>query len=369
MSQLNTQALAKELAAITEDYEAHFAGQPRATRELARMDALLARIEKVLADLSAVPAAVAGPEVAGLREDADARKATYTTERAAIMDAQKLGAAGAEFSVLASNANLVFARYQRHFAGQNRATRDAALLAEMIEDLRVTESKMRTMQAKKPSDTFQRDIEVVVANTRHYKDELAAIQKTFEDLSQDDKANAYAAQANGQFALYATHFAGKARDTRRPALLQRMIESCKRIHAGMVALTNAGYVSEQNVNNANIVQTNLRMYETELAEIRKLRQSTAISDIMGRLGMAANEEFEAYQTNFAGKNRREVPFELLGQICDRLGEVLRQQSDLARAEDNSGNNRNMDIVRGQLEMYENEWEAVRTAQAEAQKPS
>ena len=369
MSHVNTDVVAKELAAINTDYEAHFAGQPRATREVARMDALLGRIDVVLTQLAAIPAAVAGPEIAALREDADARKVTYTSERIAIVDAQKLGSAGAEFSVYSSNANLVFARYQRHFAGQNRNTRDASLLAEMLEDLRVVEAKMRALQAKKPSDTFVRDIDVVVANSQNYKAELASIQSSFESLSHDDKANAYAAQANAQFAYYATHFAGKARDTRRPALLQRMVESCKRIHSGMTALTAAGYVSEQNVTNAGIVASNLKMYETELAEIRKLRQSTGISDIMGRLGVSANEEFELYQSNFAGKNRRDVPFEMIGQICDRLGEVLRQQSDLARAEDNSGNNRNMEIVRSQLEMYENEWDAVRTVQAEAQKPS
>lgn len=369
MNALNTEAVAKELAAINTDYEAHFAGQPRATREVARMDALLGRVEAVLTQLASVPAAVAGPELIALREDADARKATYSSERSAIVDAQKLGSAGAEFSVYASNANLVFARYQRHFAGQNRVTRDVSLLAEMLEDLRLVESKMRALHAKKPSDTFVRDIEVVVANSQNYKTELATIQTGFDALSQDDKANAYAAQANAQFAYYATHFAGKARDTRRPGLLQRMVESCKRIHAGMAGLTAAGYVSEQNVTNTGIVAANLKMYEGELAEIRKLRQSSGISDIMGRLGMAANEEFELYQKNFAGKNRREVPFEMLGQICDRLGEVLRQQSDLARAEDNSGNNRNMEIVRSQLEMYETEWEAVRSAQAEAQKLS
>ncbi len=367
MSNVNAEAVAKELAAINTDYETHFAGQPRATREVARMDILLRRIDAVLTQLSAIPEA--NPEIAAMREDADARKVSYSSERIAILDAQKLGTAGAEFSIYSSNANLVFARYQRHFAGQNRATRDASLLAEMLEDLRVIESKMRTMQAKKPSDTFVRDIDVVMANSQNYKAELAAIQTTFDELSQDDKANAFAAQANGQFAYYATHFAGKARDTRRPGLLQRMVESCKRIHAGMTGLTTAGYISEQNETNASIVASNLKMYEAELAEIRKLRQSTGISDIMGRLGVSANEDFELYQKNFAGKNRREVPFEMLGQICDRLGEVLRQQSDLARAEDNSGNNRNMEIVRSQLEMYENEWDAVRTVQAEVQKPS
>lgn len=354
--------LREEMDLISGEYDRDFAGQSRASRDIEQLDGIIRRTGDVLRRIDDIPVAAQGPQLANLRELVSGSKGVYETEKKAVLDARQQGPEFPEFSRLATAANFVFARYGRHYAGQNRSTRDAGLLAEMVEDLKQIKTRMNAVANKKKSDTYGRDLEVVTQNTQMYTQELAEIQKAQKEGTQEEQAGLLATLANDQFAVYRTHFAGHSRVTRRPQLLQRAIDNLKRFHVGMKALETAGFVNEHNPKNIEVVQQNLALYESELVEIRKARQSTSMVDLMGELGGAANELFEQYRQNFAGKNRTTVAMDLLSTICDKLGELLRQQSDLARAEKNDMNENNMNIVSDQLAMYEQEWEAVKAAQ-------
>jgi hypothetical protein len=347
---------------ISGEYDRDFAGQSRASRDVTQIDKLIARTADVLKRIDEIPTVAQGPQLASLRETVVGSHGVYETEKKGILEAKSQGPEFAEFSRLATSANFVFARYQRHFAGQNRVTRDTGILAEMIEDLKQIKTRMNNVANKKKSDNYARDIEVVTANSQMYTTELAEVQKAQKDGTQEEQASMFATLANNQFSVYRTHFAGHSRTTRRPQLLQRAIDNLKRCHTGMRALKMAGFENEHNPKNIDIVSQNLAMYETELVEIRKARQSTSMVDLMGELGGAANSLFEKYRENFAGKNRTTVELALLGDICDQLGELYRQMNDLARAEKNEMNENNMNIVSDQLAMYEQEWEAVKAAQ-------
>jgi hypothetical protein len=123
-----------------------------------------------------------------------------------------------------------------------------------------------------------------------------------------------------------------------------------------------------NEKNMAIVEERLKVYETELAEIRKLRQATPFTDIMGELGGAANKLFEEYRKGYADKPRNQVDLERLGLLCDKLGEIRQQMIEMARADDNEMNAKNLDIVSEQLVMFEGEYEQVRTIKAQ-QRPA
>jgi predicted translin family RNA/ssDNA-binding protein len=354
--------LREEMDLISGEYERDFAGQNRATRDPAQLDDLVRRTGEVLKRIDEIPLAAQGPQLASLREVVSGSKGVYETERKAVVDAKNQGPEFPEFGRLATSANFVFARYARHFAGQNRGTRDVGVLSEMIEDLKQIKTRMQAVAGKKKNDTYARDLEVVSGNMAMYTSELLEIQKVQKDGTQEEQASMFASLANDQFNVYRSNFAGFSRVTRRPQLLQRAIDNLKRCQSGMKALAAAGFVNEHNPKNIEIVQQNLSLYETELVEIRKARQATSMVDLMGELGGAANELFEKYRESFAGKTRTTVDPDLLSGICDRLGEIYRQMSDLARAEKNEMNENNMNIVSDQLAMYEQEWEAVKTAQ-------
>ncbi len=355
--------LRAEMDQISAEYDRDFAGQSRATRDLSALDALLERTSSVLRRIDEIPMAAQGPQLTSLRELVTGSQDVYQQERKAIVQARSQGPEFEEFSLLATQANFVFARYGRHFAGQDRGSRDTGLLAEMVEDLKAIKKRMTGIHNKKKSSNYERDLDVVASNLTMYEAELGEIQKAQKEGTPEEQAGLLATLANSQFAVYRNHFAGQSRTTRRPQLLMRAVDNLKRIKQRMEALAAENVDSEHNPKNIEIVAQNLAMYETELGEIRKARQSTSMVDLMGMLGGNANETFEAYRKGYAGKNRGEVDLEQLGIICDRLGEILRQMVDLSRAEENDTNERNIEIVCDQLAMYEQEFEAVRNVQA------
>ncbi len=355
--------LRRDLDLITSLYEADFSGQSRATRDVAQLDGLLKRLKDVIARAGTIPAAVQGPDLITLKEEAGNTLALYENERVAILKAKEAGPIFDDFAVEATDANFVFARYGRHFAGQNRATRDMAVLAEMIEELKAVQKRMTALLEEKNVADFARDLEVVRQAMTQYTSELKEIDKAQKMGTPDEQAGLLATLANEQFAVYQTHFAGQSRVSRRPALLMRVVDSLKSIKARMDKLKKAGLNEEYHDKNIGIVAERLAVYETEVAEIRKARQGTTLPDIMGSLGTAANELFEEYRSGYADKNRANVDHTKLGQICDRLGEIKRQMRDMGRAERNEMNERNLDIVVAQLSLFETEFEEVGKVQA------
>ena len=356
--------LRRDLDLITSTYEADFSGQSRSTRDAEQIEGLIKRLKDVIARASTLPAALQSAELIALKEEGTGTLGLYETERLAILKAKEAGPLFDDFAVEATDANFVFARYARHYAGQNRATRDLALLAEMVEELKGIQKRMSGLLEEKNVSDFGRDLEVVRAALTQYTSELKEIDKAQKSGTTEEQAGLLATLANEQFATYQTHFAGQSRVSRRPALLMRVIDSLKAVKARMTALKAGGLGEEYHEKNISIVNERLAVYETELGEIRKARQGTGLPDIMGNLGNAANELFEEYRKGYADKNRGAVDHEKLGQICDRLAEVKRQMRDLSRAEQNEMNERNLEIVVSQLSMFETEYEEVGKAQAQ-----
>ncbi|MBK6696610.1 MAG: hypothetical protein IPG50_31135 [Myxococcales bacterium] len=362
---VNAEKLQRELDQITSEYETNFSGQSRATRDLALMDALVRRVQAVVAQVDQLPASIRGADLVAVLAGARESLSLYQTERAAIVRAKEAGPQIEVFGELASTANFTFAQYGRHYAGQNRATRDQGLLAELIEDLKGCDKRMALVYKEKPLPDFARDIEVVQTSLAQYQRELVEIGKTLTMGTEEERANTFGALANAQFEVYANHFAGKSRITRRPALLQRVIDNLRRIRGDMHKLRDAGFKEEFHVKNIGIVEEQLGMYEKELTEVRKARQGTPMGDILGMLGTAANELFAEYRENFAGKDRGAVELARLGRICDGLVEIRKQMLELGRVEPSDQNDRNIEIVTQQLASFENEFEAVKQVQANA----
>lgn len=359
------ETLGKELEQLDQEYAKDFAGHSRLTRDLDQIDRIIARVRSVLERIDQIPVAARGPDLERLREAVAGNLELYEAERRAIARAQEVGPLFEQFSSEATAANFVFARYMRHFAGKDRATRDVALLGELVEDLRQIDKRMTALLAEQKAPDLERDREVVRQNLGQYQKEIELVEGAQSSGTPDEQASVLASLANEQFKVYQTHFAGEARVSRRPALLMRVIGSLKKIRERMKALADGVLEAEYNTKNIAIVEDRLRVYETELAEIRKVRQATSMPDIMGELGGAANKLFDEYRNGFADKARAQADLERLGAICDKLGELRRQMFEMSWAEDNDMNAKNLDIVTEQLVMFEGEYEAVARAQASA----
>lgn len=361
------ETLGKELEQLDQQYASEFAGQSRATRDLGVLDRMIKRAQSVLERVDQIPAAARGPELVRLRESAVSTVDLYKQERVAIVRAQEAGPTFEAFSLEATSANLVFARYVRHFAGQSRSTRDVALLGELVEDLKQIDKRMGQLLEERPSTDFQRDRSVVRENLAQYQKEIDLVVQAQATGTDEEQASLLATLANNQFSIYQGHFAGEPRVSRRPALLMRVVSSLRKIKDRMTSFRDKGAaVGDYNEKNIGIVDERLGVYENELAEVRKARQATAMTDLMGELGTAANKLFDAYRKEFADKPRAQADLERLSLICDKLGEIRRQMIELSWAEENDMNLRNLDIVTEQLVMFEGEHEAVARAKSSAQ---
>jgi len=365
------EALGKEIELVDREYAADFAGQSRSTRDVGQMERMIARVAKVLQQIDESLSATASADMRELREAAAQSLNLYQAEREAIVRARSAGPIVDDFAREAAHANFAFARYMRHFAGKDRATRDAAFLAEVVEDLRSIDKRMTQLieATATAQPEFEKDRSTVRDNLKHYQQEIGLIEAAQTEGTLEQQANVLASLANQQFAVYQLHFAGHPRVSRRPALLARVVTSLKHIRGQMTSAKTQGLTAEFNTKNLAIVEERLATYEKELSEIRKVRQQTPISEILNELGGAANKLFEEYRDAFAGKSRVQVSAPHLSGLCDKLGEIQRQMNDLSRADDSDVHLRNLEVVSDQLAMFETEFEAVTRAQLASSNPS
>lgn len=354
-----SERLAAEFQAITKEYDANFAGQSRYTRDVALIDRLAGRVVALRTEIEQIPEPARDARLKALHDDAVRTADIYAQEKRAIGEAKAAGPNFEPFSELASWANLVFARYFRHFAGQSRQTRDALLLEELREELERVLVGMKKLAGTPTEATFERDINLVTETLKTYRTEGEAVTAAQTAGNQQELAQRLGTIANSQFALYRTHFSGHSRLSRRPGLLVRMIDSLEIVHDRMMRLGLNEQFHKQNI---EVVEQQLQLFRSELEEIRSARKATPLADLMGVLGGEANTLFAEYREGFAGKDRRRVSREKLGIICDKLYELGKQMDELSRVETNESNEKNLDVVTSQLSQFETEFAEVSTAQ-------
>ena len=169
--------LGKELEQIDREYASDFAGHSRLTRDIGQMERMIKKCASIVEQVDKIPSAAQGPDLARVRDAAQQSLQLYQAEREAIARAQEVGPSFESFSMEATSANFVFARYMRHFAGKDRSTRDVALLGEMVEDLRQIEKRMSQLLTEtKGSADFEKDRKVVRENLAQYQKEIELVE-------------------------------------------------------------------------------------------------------------------------------------------------------------------------------------------------
>lgn len=360
MSQPSFKEFKKQTDEIYQRYEGHFAGKPRATRDLELLDEILGDLEDLVESAKSVLNGGRDPAMISLLEMARENLEIYRTERKEIVAAKERGPTSQAASRVVTRANLSFGKYHRHFAGKDRRTRDLGVLTEIIVELEGTLEEMKKLSAA-GDDALGQNVDVVAKNLELYRKEFRAIEDAQKSGALQEEADTLATLANNQFALYRQHFAGKARHTRRLGLLERMVNQLQRIKKGMKGLKRRGLVSEANDRNMEIVTQNISVYQKELKEISKAKDSLTTEQIAGSLGGAANEVMAEYREHFAGQNRATRDLEKLSLLCDQLADIAHQMRDLQRREPSEMNAKNLEIVIDSATMYEGEYRKVEEA--------
>ncbi len=358
MSTADQDALRQRAAHIKSTYDAHFAGQPRISRDPEMLDDLARQLDAVAAGLDGLPAADREAMLEELRADRE----MYRREAAAVREAQSAGPDAFEAHHLATWSRITSARYRRHFAGKARATRDLGLLGELLADLERLRVAMDTLLRRFSNEELTSAREALDANLRLYREEQAAIREARLSGTLDEQAGILAAVANDQFTVYRDHFAGAPRASRRPALLERVISNLETAADQMKALGAQGLHAEANANNIGIVESRLTAYRAELEAIRQARQQTRWDDLVNGLGQAANKIFDSYREEFAGHDRATRDPDRLAVLSEALVDLARQMDDLDRVRDDDTNQLNLQVVVDHLRMYDREHAQIREAQ-------
>ena len=125
-----SEAIERRLQAIHRQYDSHFAGQARVTRDPGMLDTMLEELLGVAPELDAL----SEEERAPLKGLLDERRALYEGEAKAIRETLD-DPRSLEIHRVQTWVEVSRWRYDRHFAGHSRLSRDLGLLAEMTEDL------------------------------------------------------------------------------------------------------------------------------------------------------------------------------------------------------------------------------------------
>ena len=337
-------------------YRYQFGGKPRITRRLTDLDGIVAQSEALIEECRA---ADANDTIQTIRE----RLSLYLDERALIVEAHGLGESAVQATMLGTRANALFGYYGRHFAGQSRLSRDVGLLDDVIDALREIKESLHGLLTGSGAEIAERHLKTIEGNIEHYVSERDAILAVREAASPQELTSAWAAVANAQFEAYRIHFAGRARVSRRPALIERLLENLKFAKSSMSALIKAGHEVEINTKNRQRVRERIESYSREAEAIRKAREEASVYDLIDSLGQEANLVMSDYGNEFAGKNRATRDLSKMSALLDRLVEVERQMWALGRVYENETNERNTGIVHDTLIVYAAEWQAIREAQS------
>lgn len=333
-------------------YGGVFAGQPRVTRPLDRLEALIAEAERV-----------AGEAEGELAAEAKSQVDAWSAEAKLIREAQAGGKDVAQASSLSQWARDSVERYRRNFAGQSRATRDIGMLSEIIDELEKRAIEMDGLLSRVNDPELATSRSSLQRNLESYRGELSKIKEVRLRGTVDERAGRLAGLANQQFQRYRMHFAGKARLGRNRRALESMIDALHGIRLEMVALKNAGVTNKEHLQNINIVSEHVKMYEAEREAIQQARNQSNRAQRIQALAEAANEVFSAYRGEFPGHARKTRNAAKLSELWEQLWLVALEMEAMAAEDPSHPVGANLQKVRDALRLYEREWHAILQAQA------
>ncbi|MBL8784317.1 MAG: hypothetical protein JNJ59_05395 [Deltaproteobacteria bacterium] len=248
----------------------HFAGRDRRTRDLVRLDDLLASLGRAVPRLTEL--AETHPEVKKENlESLAGQLEVFKDERDEIVKLRKAAEPATRAAMLLAEAQSTLDRYRVHFAGQPRATCSLALLDRLLGALRATKAQIIELDL---GDSQTENLNVLTQHITAWETERPLIAKAREEIQARDLTNQLGLVANKLFQIYQQQFAGQDRATRNLQLLSDVCDRLGDVSDQMAAhdLTSAEKINRKNT---PLVEDRVRRYETEWIEIAKVKAQIA----------------------------------------------------------------------------------------------
>lgn len=266
-------ALAREANHWFAVYGRHFAGQARTTRDMERLEELLAGLRDVERRMAAAEGALNAENLGIVRE----RLKAYGAEVEEIERARDALGPDDQAGVLGGRANVLFGVWDRQFAGLPRLSRRPERLEALVRGLREVRDRMRRLPAPSAADrvTMQaRNLDIVEERLGLYEQELAAVRQARETTALEQLLEALAAEVQAVMAVWDREFAGQARKTRDQGLIDGL---CDRMMDVEMQLGRLGRRFETDALQAqwSLCRDLRDLLEDEAARIREARGESA----------------------------------------------------------------------------------------------
>jgi hypothetical protein len=238
------------------------------------------------------------------------------------------------------------------------AEADLFHLRELIDRLRAHIKRVKSVPAL--HDAARRRMKLLEAELRQCKTAYLEPAEPHERVTQ------LAARANEQFRIYRVMFAGRQRLSRRPGLSERLFGNLVGVLDEMKAVDESKLSSAaSNQSNIELVTKQLEQIRHEGMQIASSRHYGTREELVRQLGADANAEAREYKKNVHGKEPAAVDLEILGGICDRLGDVVAQMAVVAEQGEDSVNLANLRLATKNLVAYEDLYLRLADARPEA----
>jgi hypothetical protein len=345
-----------------------FAGRSRHTRDLAALDKLIEKANSLARKSKGLKGEKAD-EVEKLLID---RLRMYRTERGLIAEAVYERPEIAEVHGLGLEIDRALACWRRHFAGRDRRTRDLVMLDQaVIARLGRALGRMRELAGANPDLVKAEQLESLTGQFEVFKDERSEIDKARRAAVEaggtagsggSDRAALLVVEAQQALERYRVHFAGQPRVACSLLRLDAIVALLGRVKGELEALPEAARAAQNE--NLMVLTNELAARREERAAIAEALAATTPRERGGQLGLVANQMFQVYAREFAGKDRATRNLALLGNVCDRLTDVAEQMAELERLGDDPVNRKNRPVVEDRERAYEREWVAIAQVKAE-----
>ena len=129
-------------------------------------------------------------------------------------------------------------------------------------------------------------------------------------------------------------------------------------------MTDVERVGEEGLNakNREICAQRLSFYKKEREQIQLARGQASFDQIVLALGEAANQAFDDYRAEFAGRDRKTVQLDTLNRICEELFDLAVQMNELDLVRSHDANQQNLATVLDQLRLFQREYDTIRQVQ-------
>ena len=341
---------------LEQQYQRHFAGHPRFSRDASLLRRMVTDARARLATEDAQTS-----DRASL-DQLEHQVGFFESEAEQIENIQSSSPEDFLAHEYRSWVDLIFDRYRRNFAGQNRVERDLHLLNGLKTELQKIGERISKLSHHRSSEVIDDAQSACESHLTLFKNEFIEISKLRTAGEAGQQTSILANDANRLFEHWGDYFGGKSRVSRRIDRLQLMIDHLRWLQEKMSALEGSADPERLNQKNREICLKRAEFYTQELGHIKEVRGQTEFDDLVLSLGESANLAFADYRESFAGKDRKEVPLNKLNLICEELFDLAVQMNELDLVRSHEANQQNLATVLDQLRLFQREYDTIRKTQ-------